>query len=54
MELVILVLLLVVLARVSKKQPSTADEGLWLPAMRMGAAVLVAVLIGFLGFELLF
>ncbi len=54
MELIILVLLLVVLTRLPKKQPSTADRGLWLPAMRMGAAVLVAVLIGFLGFELLF
>jgi hypothetical protein len=51
-ELVILVLLLMVLAKLPKRQPSTADRGLWLPAMRMGAAVLVAVFVGILAMQL--
>ena len=52
MELIILALLLVVLARLPRKQPSTADRGLWLPVLRMGTAVLVVVLIGLLMIEL--
>ena len=52
MELIILELLLVVLARLRPK-PSAADTGLLLPAMRMGVAMLVVVLIGMVVMEML-
>ncbi len=52
MELLLLMLLLVVLARLPKKQASPADRGLWLPALRMGAAALIAVFIGLMVMEL--
>jgi hypothetical protein len=52
-ELILLVLLLLVLARLPKKQPSAGDRGIWLPALRMGAAALFAVLIGLMVMELL-
>lgn len=50
MELLILVLLLVLLARLRK--PLSADVGLLLPALRMSAALLVVVFIGMVVMEL--
>lgn len=52
MELIIVVLLLVVLARLRPK-PSAADTGFLLPAMRMSAAVLLVVLISMVVMEVL-
>jgi len=51
MEAIVLVVLLVLLLK-ARPKPSAADEGFFLPTLRMGAALLFAVLVGVVVVEL--